>query len=478
MPKVEPILLALQKAGVNALIKLAHFVQSVLLPAFETLSAWWKSEGGKAFADMISKLGKAFLGMFGIVATGKKTMGQLVQEKLLKFLQFLTKAFTWIGNNAKWLVPTIVTLAVALGGLLIALEVAAAIAAIANPVGLIITGIALLAAGIVIVYQNWDKLKEMFPQTTAIIEQFIAGFKASFMLGFDFVIAIWKTLVALFTGDFSGVGEAWTKVWNDAVVLFQWWSDTIVAIAKWLWQWLVGQWNLTVEQYKEAWGKACEFFTDAWKKFTKWITDFKVPAWLQKIAGGAGSLITGAGHLVGEAYRGITGGGGGGGGGGGAGATAAAVAGGPSPAMANVALPPEAAAKVAAERSEMIADLMRPEMRNLVSATLSTEEGSAFGQKNVLEAMVNRAVEYKRLGQYHGMEAMIKGGFYGPYNRGETSAVMAKGLSDARSQQVAGIIQEMSSRNVLRGMTDQGMVNEIKGYKENIGGRVLRLHGW
>jgi hypothetical protein len=65
---------------------------------------------------------------------------------------------------------------------------------------------------------------------------------------------------------------------------------------------------------------------------------------------------------------------------------------------------------------------------------------------------------------------MIKGGFYGPYNRGETAAVMSKGLSDERSQQVAGMIQEMSTRNVMRGMTDQGMVNEIQGYKEQING--------
>jgi hypothetical protein len=119
----------------------------------------------------------------------------------------------------------------------------------------------------------------------------------------------------------------------------------------------------------------------------------------------------------------------------------------------------------------MIEDLMRPEMRNLVSATLSTEQASAFGQKNVLESMVNRAVAYKRAGKYKGMENMIKGGFYGPYNRGQTNRVMARGLTDARSEQVKGFIEEIGAgRNVMRGMTDQGMINEIKGYKEKIGG--------
>jgi hypothetical protein len=118
----------------------------------------------------------------------------------------------------------------------------------------------------------------------------------------------------------------------------------------------------------------------------------------------------------------------------------------------------------------MVADLSRPELRNLVSATLATEQGGAEGQKDVLEAMVNRAVAYKRAGKYQGMEQMIKGGFYGPYNRGETAAVMAKGLSDQRSEQVKSMIAEISTRNALRGMTDQGMINEIKGQKANIGG--------
>jgi carbon monoxide dehydrogenase subunit G len=99
-----------------------------------------------------------------------------------------------------------------------------------------------------------------------------------------------------------------------------------------------------------------------------------------------------------------------------------------------------------------------------VSATLSTEAGGAEDQKNVLEALVNRGVAQQRAGNYKGVEALIKGGFYGPYNRGETAAVMSKGLSDARSEQVGEMINQMGAgRNALGGLTDQGMVNEIKG---------------
>jgi hypothetical protein len=158
----------------------------------------------------------------------------------------------------------------------------------------------------------------------------------------------------------------------------------------------------------------------------------------------------------------------GGGGGAGAGAAAGAAAAAPTAAAqkaaAQMPLTPEGLKAVQAERSGVIEELQRPELRNLVSATLATEAQGAEDQKNVLEALVNRAVAEKQAGTYKGIESMIKGGFYGPYNRGETAAVMAKGLSDVRSQQVGGMISEIGAgRNALGGLTDQGMINEIKG---------------
>ena len=139
------------------------------------------------------------------------------------------------------------------------------------------------------------------------------------------------------------------------------------------------------------------------------------------------------------------------------GVAAAGVAGGGAPAPPSVPLTPEATAKITAERADVIKDLQRPEIRNLVSATLAREMSSAEGQKDVMESLVNRAVAYKKAGKDSSIESLIKGGFYGPYNRGETQRTMAKGLSEARSAQVAGFIEEMKTRNVLRGMTDQGV---------------------
>jgi SLT domain-containing protein len=172
-------------------------------------------------------------------------------------------------------------------------------------------------------------------------------------------------------------------------------------------------------------------------------------------------------------------------GGGGAGAAfaggaAAAAATAPArAAAAQIPLGPEELKAVQAERADIIAEMQKPELQNLISATLATEAGNAEDQKNVLEALVNRAVAAKARGQYKGIESMIKGGFYGPYNRGETAAVMAKGLSESRGQQVAGFINELGAgRNVLGGLTDQGMINEIKGaIKEKVGEDYYGLQG-
>jgi carbon monoxide dehydrogenase subunit G len=438
LPQVEPILTDLRNMGFKALGKVAQFVGDIVVPAFKTLSAWWKSEGGKAFMDMMRSLGKAFVGIFRGAGDAKKSMSQIIQERMLQALKMLTKLFEWIGKNAKWLVPTILTLVAAFAGLLIALQVAAAIAAIANPVGLIIVGIGALVTAVILLYENWDKIKEMFPTTAAIVEHFIEGFKLSFMAGFDFVKAIWKTLVAIFTGDFTGVGDAWAKVWKDIVALAQWWEKSLIAIAKAVGQAFKDYFLRVFEDIKSIW---------TWMKGFSWSGIKKMFA-----EGKDAATAYGQAQSTGQA-------GGAGGYAGVAAATAAAQS-----ASAEMPLTPEALKAVQAERASVVADLQRPELRNLVSATLATEAGGAEDQKNILEALVNRGVAQQRAGTYKGVEHMIKGGFYGPYNRGETNAVMARGLSDARSEQVGEMIKQMGAgRNALGGLTDQGMVNEIKG---------------
>jgi len=109
-------------------------------------------------------------------------------------------------------------------------------------------------------------------------------------------------------------------------------------------------------------------------------------------------------------------------------------------------------------------------MMKILAATLSTEAGSISSQRPVLEALINRAASHKLAGSYKSMYKEISGGFYGPWNRGETQSVMARGISPERMKQVNDLLDTVASgASVTAGMTDQGMRNEIKGYKEQIG---------
>jgi hypothetical protein len=239
----------------------------------------------------------------------------------------------------------------------------------------------------------------------------------------------------------------------------------------------IGGW----QRIESAFGK----LTDLWEKFKASITDWKPPWWMplnpltigQKIyKGGAGVRSAVGNWNAGATQRAITAAGGGPSGGVASAASGVAAAGGASNAAP---LSAAAASSIQAERAGFIKELQTPYMQKLVAATLSTETSGAESQKNVYEALINRAAAYKIAGKYHGMEQMIKGGFYGPWNRRETAAVMSKGISEARLKQVAEYTSELAAgRNVLGGLTDQGMINEIKGAKKKFGEDYYGMMGF
>ena len=440
----------------NLIDKMADDLGEKLLPAQAELADAWR-EALPEIGPLLVLLGKGLLGAL-------KAVGKTLRTQIMPWWRQFQKSerFQQIKNVLGWMLKHWKAIAITLGvivGLITGLSVLASfvgmITAIANPIGLIVIGVLAIVAAVTALYLNWDKVKKMFPATAAIVEHFIKGFKASFKAGFDFVIAIWKSLVALFTGDWKGVGEAWKKVWDDMGAIAEWWKTTLIEVAK-----SVGK------AFKDYFLSVFEDIKTIWT----WMKGFSWEGIKKSFAGGIE-----AGRAYGETVS--TGQAGGAGGHVAGGAAAAGIA----PAMQaakNVPLSPTELAEVQAERAEMIADLQRPELRNLVSATLATEKADTEGQKDVLEAMVNRAVAYKRAGTYKGMEQMIKGGFYGPYNRGVTAGVMAKGLSPERAAQVGGMIGEVGAgRNVLGGLTDQGMINEIVGASEKIRGEYYGLMG-
>jgi len=124
---------------------------------------------------------------------------------------------------------------------------------------------------------------------------------------------------------------------------------------------------------------------------------------------------------------------------------------------------------LAAQRAELMAELdTNLALRDKVAAVIATEMGGGGpGSQAVLESMVNRAL----MRGYTSLDQAIDDGFYGPINRGEVDAYLSTGVS-AVDRAVAdnAIAAVRGGSNICNLCTDQGMINEIRGPKWNIGG--------
>lgn len=129
--------------------------------------------------------------------------------------------------------------------------------------------------------------------------------------------------------------------------------------------------------------------------------------------------------------------------------------------------------KIAAERARVMKQLQEPGMRELTAAVVAKEQSGVGGKTDVLEALVNRSVVTGK----HPRD-LIRGGFYGPVNRGEVDALLKRGLSASQLQEydvASGAVGAGSNR--IRGRTDQGMYNEIKGERLKSEGEYYGMMG-
>jgi SLT domain-containing protein len=304
LPEVEPMLLDLQKLGLNAMTRIARFIKSVGVPAFKTLSAWWKGEGVKAFTDMWSKIGKAFANMLGLVSTSKKSFAELVQDKLSVFLKKLGELFKWIGDNASWLVPTLTRLAFAF----------AAVAAVSFIYGKIqILGIAAAVSAMGYVASKFQYTQDLLEKKpiTVDTEQFTKHLYLANQSWSEFTINL-ANGIALIQADWDkGVLQmqlAWTRLTQGLGLEFR----TAAADLQTFWN-----------GWKAAWATVVNFFVDEWHRFLDAINIFKPPAWLT----GFLSAIPGMGLAAGVAGAAGAAGAGGGGGAGGPGGALSGAAG-------------------------------------------------------------------------------------------------------------------------------------------------------
>lgn len=131
----------------------------------------------------------------------------------------------------------------------------------ANPIILIIMGViaalALVTAGIVALYKNWDKVKGFF----------IKGIKA---IG-DFFKKIWSGIVSTAKSVFNGlvnffkdIVEGVKVVWNTITDFFSNLWNGIVSVAEKIWSGITAVFSAIIEQIKAVWSTITDFFGGLW----------------------------------------------------------------------------------------------------------------------------------------------------------------------------------------------------------------------
>jgi len=328
-----------------------------------------------------------------------------------KFFKQLGDAAVWVVKNWKPLAKTIIGVVVALYALQAVTTAINFVSVLVNPVGLVVAALVILAAVIYLLITHWREFVDGVDAAYKKLGEIpiIGPALQIMMLPFKQLVHLIDWLINV---DWGAVGKVISDTWND-----------------------------TWEKVKHIWETAKKAIADSWawlkKGFVK-LGQSILEALLDpinKVIDGVNTMIDAVNKInpfakIPNVPRIAFGGAGGAAGG----AQAAAAVTAPAQTAAHqIPLTPEGLKSVQEERASIMQDMRRPELRNLISATLATEASGAEDQKNVLESLTNRLVSQKMAGTYKGVEDYIKNsGFYGPYKRGETQAVMAKGLSDAR----------------------------------------------
>ena len=161
----------------------------------------------------MTRLNKTFLGQVNELTEQLQLLGKEVGDVLMPvirpLIQQLSKVVQWMQQNrilVRFLVKTIGTLIVGIGGLVLAIKAWAAIQAVinvlltANPIGLIVAGVAALVAGVyfaVEAFREWVKENETLYRTINGIKQVLND---TWNVVKPFFMFIWGTGLMVFKG--------------------------------------------------------------------------------------------------------------------------------------------------------------------------------------------------------------------------------------------------------------------------------------
>lgn len=152
-------------------------------------------------------------------------IGMVVKQLGILAFNFVKAAAKAAMFGVKMLVAKAAMIAQSIAtGVVTAAQWALNIAMNANPIGLIITAVGLLIAGIVLLYKNWDTV---WAGMKAVVDWVWTGIKA----GWEWIVVIlrkgWKVLQSVFEGVGSAIAGFFTSVWSNI-------KTALISTANWI----------------------------------------------------------------------------------------------------------------------------------------------------------------------------------------------------------------------------------------------------
>ncbi len=260
--------------AVNSLKRsLFGMLQNIILPMLpaitKTVKAW--REWVVSNKDLIKSKVTGFLRSMRDIATdlierlGKLNETNNLMERFTDFVKLATKAFGFLaehGGTILKVVAGVVALSVAMSvltGVLTAVNIVMS----ANPVGLIVIGIAALIAIVAILIAKWGPIAEFFAGLWSDIASSFQPIidKISEFIP-DQIKAVWSPVFDFFVGLISAIVNSWINIGKAIFNL-----DPIALIMAWqpLVDFFSGIWNGIVESIQPAIDKVSEFIPDTVK---------------------------------------------------------------------------------------------------------------------------------------------------------------------------------------------------------------------
>lgn len=245
---------------------------------------------------------KGFGGFAGIADNLKAKINELFKAfnaALPDIIDKVATAFKFLADNGEWLIPIlagVVSGFVALGAINSVMKtidsvknaitgVSAAFTFLTSPVGLVVLAIAAVVTAGILLYKNWDKVKEVASNVWNGVKDIIGGVS-------DWITDKWEGTKSFFNGIWDGITSttksAWDGVsstvsdsaqktkddWGDIKSFFKDIWEQTERITKAFWGANKAVFKQAVEDVKAEWATITNFFKGVWDSVTEGVNNF------------------------------------------------------------------------------------------------------------------------------------------------------------------------------------------------------------